>query len=61
MPNKITLREARQRGDLDKFIAERDAEKQPKGNASELNRVVRRLTETPKEVRRASRRVRSDD
>ena len=56
-----TLREARAAGDLEPFIAEREAEGQSPGDADKLNRVVKRLTETPKVILRASRRAASGD
>jgi hypothetical protein len=56
-----TLSEARKTGDIEGFIAEREAEGQSPGDAGKLNRVVKRLTETPKVVLRASRRAASGD
>ena len=55
------LREARAAGDMAPFIAAREAEGQSPGDAGKLNRVVKRLTETPKVVLRASRRGASGD
>ena len=56
-----TLRDAQTAGDLEPFIAAREAEGQSPGDAGKLNRVVKRLTETPKVVLRASRRAASGD
>jgi hypothetical protein len=51
-----TLREALAKGELDKFIAEREAEGQPVGDADKAEALTRCLAETPKSVRRTSKR-----
>ncbi len=56
-----SLRDAQKAGDFETFIAAREAEGQSPGDAGKLNRVVKRLTETPKVVLRASRRAGSGD
>lgn len=50
-----TLRDARAKSDIEGFIAEREAEGVPDGDADRLNLAVRRLAETPKEARKASK------
>jgi hypothetical protein len=57
----VSLAQARAAGDLEPFIAAREAEGQSPGDAAKLNRVVKLLTETPKVVLRASRRAGSVD
>ena len=49
-----TLRSAREVGNLEAFIAKREADGDAPGCEAEFNRVVRRLSETPKEARSAS-------
>jgi hypothetical protein len=56
-----TLRKALADGDLEKFIAEREAEGVPDGDADKLADLTRRLAETPKSVQRTSKPVPSDD
>lgn len=55
-PKKTTLTEARQGGDIEGFIAEREAEGAPPGDADKLDALTRRLSETPKSVKRTSKR-----
>jgi plasmid stabilization system protein ParE len=55
----VTLREARDADDLERFIAEREAEKQAPGDADKLGALTRRLSETPKSVKRTSKRAAS--
>jgi hypothetical protein len=50
-----TLRKAIADGDLEKFIAEREAEGVPDGDADKLADLTRRLSETPKSVKRTSK------
>jgi hypothetical protein len=52
-----TLKEAREKGNLNQFIKERDAEKQPPGDAMKLNAYAKLLSETPKSVRRTSKKA----
>ena len=54
-----TLREARLSGDLEPFIAAREAEGQAPGDAAKLADLTRRLSETPKSVKRTSKPVHS--
>jgi hypothetical protein len=56
-----SLRKALADGDLEKFIAEREAEGVPDGDADKLADLTRRLSETPKSVKRTSKPVPSDD
>jgi hypothetical protein len=51
-----TLREAIAKKELEHFIAEREAEGQPAGDADKAEALTRRLAETPKSVRRTSKR-----
>ena len=51
-----TLREARENGNLDKFVNERETEGAPAGDADKLDILTRRLSETPKSVQRTSKR-----
>ena len=52
----MNLREALTKGDLERFIAEREAEGVPVGDADKLDALTRRLSETPKSVQRTSKR-----
>ena len=56
-----TLRQARADSNLERFIAEREAEGVPEGDADKLADLTRRLSETPKSVKRTSKPVPSDD
>ncbi len=56
-----TLRKAIADGDLEGFIAEREAEGAPPGDADKLADLTRRLSETPKSVKRTSKPVPSAD
>ena len=56
-----TLRKALADGDLETFIAQREAEGAPDGNADKLADLTRRLSETPKSVKRTSKPVPTDD
>lgn len=49
--DKMSLKEAIERGGLDQFIAERDGET---GDEGELERVIRSMAETSKEAPPAS-------
>ncbi len=51
-----SLRKARDSDQLERFIAEREAEGVPDGDADKLADLTRRLSETPKSVRRTSKR-----
>jgi hypothetical protein len=51
-----TLRKALADGNLEAFIAEREAEGVPDGDADKLADLTRRLSETPKSVKRTSKR-----
>jgi|688.fasta_scaffold2061792_1 hypothetical protein len=53
----ITLRQAITDANLERFIAEREAEGVPDGDADKLIDLTRRLSETPKSVRRTSKPV----
>lgn len=52
-----TLKQAIAENDLERFIAEREAEGAPAGDAAKLDALTRRLSETPKSVRRTSKPV----
>jgi hypothetical protein len=56
-----TLRKAIADGNLEKFIAEREAEGAPDGDADKAADLTRRLLETPKSVKRTSKPARSGD
>lgn len=56
-----TLRKALADGNIEKFIAEREAEGQAPGDADKEAALIRRLVETPKSVKRTSKPARSDD
>ena len=56
-----TLRKALADGELEAFIAEREAEGAPEGDADKLADLTRRLSETPKSVKRTSKPVPSAD
>jgi hypothetical protein len=56
-----TLSAARLSGDIEAFIAEREAEGVPDGDADKLADLTRRLSETPKSVKRTSKPVPTDD
>lgn len=56
-----TLRKALNDGDLERFIAEREAEGAPPGDADKLADLTRRLSETPKSVTRTSKPVPTGD
>ena len=58
---KTTLSEARKAGDLEGFIAEREAEAAPPGDEAKLNRVLVSMAQTSKATPGASRRRRSAD
>ncbi len=55
------LRKAIADGDLEGFIREREAEGAPPGDAAKLDDLTRRLSETPKSVKRTSKPVPSAD
>lgn len=61
MADRTSLRKAIADGDLEKFIAEREAEGVPDGDADKLADLTRRLSETPKSVKRTSKPVPSAD
>ena len=52
-----TLRKAIADGELETFIAEREAAGAPDGDAAKLDDLTRRLSETPKSVKRTSKPV----
>jgi hypothetical protein len=51
----VTLRQALADSALERFIAEREAEGVPDGDADKLDALTRRLSETPKSVKRTSK------
>jgi hypothetical protein len=53
----MNLKEARKRGELERFIAEHEND-QP-GDMNKFGAILRRAVETPKEARRASRKAAS--
>ena len=55
------LRDAQKAGDLEPFIAAREAEGQAPGDADKFDHLLRRVLETPKSVKRTSSPVRSGD
>lgn len=57
----MTLRKALADGKLETFIAEREAEGAPEGDAGKLADLTRRLSETPKSVKRTSKTAPSAD
>jgi hypothetical protein len=57
----ITLRKALADCNLETFIAEREAEGAPEGDADKLADLTRRLSETPKSVKRTSKPAPNDD
>lgn len=57
----ITLRKALADSNLERFIAEREAEGVPDGDADKLAYLTRRLSETPKSVKRTSKPVPTGD
>lgn len=52
-----TLREARDTGKLEKFIAEREAEHKTAGDAAAFNRAVASMAQTSKAAPAASRKA----
>lgn len=56
-----TLRKAREAGSLEIFIMKREAEGDAPGDADRLTATVRRLVETPKADRPASKRAHPAD
>ena len=52
----LPLSKARATGEIERFIAEREAEGVPSGDADKLDALTRRLSETPKSVQRTSKR-----
>lgn len=52
----MTLKQARDAGKIEQFIAGREAEGQAPGDAAKLTDLARRLAETPKSVQRTSKR-----
>ena len=57
----ITLRKALADSNVEQFIAEREAEGAPEGDADKLADLTRRLSETPKSVKRTSKPVPTHD
>ena len=57
----VTLRQALADSNLERFIAEREAEHAPDGDSAKLDALTRRLSETPKSVKRTSKPVPRDD
>ena len=55
-----TLKQAREAGILDQFIAEREAEAAPVGNKDALNRVLEAMAGKSKAVPKASKPERDD-
>ena len=55
-----TLKEARAKGELEKFITEREAEGQAPGEAAKTDALIRRIAETPTVSPRASKRAARD-
>jgi hypothetical protein len=55
--NSLSLTKARSLGKLDQFIRERDAEGQAPGDANKLTAYAKLLSETPKSVRRTSKKA----
>lgn len=51
-----TLRKALADGDLERFIAAREAAKAPPGDAAKLDRAIASMAQTPKAVPAASKR-----
>lgn len=60
MKQSLSLRKAREANDLERFIGEREAEGVPDGDADKLTDLTRRLSETPKSVKRTSKPVPGD-
>ena len=56
-----TLRDARDKGEREKFIAEREAEGQVAGDAAKRTDPARQLAETAKSVRRTLKQAGSGD
>ena len=56
-----TLREARDKGKLDQFIAEREADAMPPGDKAAFNRALESMAGKSKAVPAASKPGRSDD
>ena len=52
----VTLKQAIADSNLERFIAEREAEGMHVGDADKLEALTRRLSETPKSVMRTSKR-----
>lgn len=50
-----TLKQARDQGKLEEFIAEREAEAQPKGDAKAFDKTVKAMAGKSAKARRASR------
>ena len=59
--NKPNLREARAQGDLERFIAAREAEEAPPGDEAKLNRALASMARTSKEAPAALKPDRSGD
>jgi hypothetical protein len=57
----LTLKQANQQNRLAEFIAERETEGVPDGDADKLADLTRRLSETPKSVKRTSKPVPTAD
>jgi hypothetical protein len=55
-----TLKEAREKGKLAEFIAEREAEGQAPGDAKKTDALIRRIAETPTVSPRAWKRAARD-
>jgi len=57
----LNLATAKAQNRLDEFISEREAEGVPDGDADKLADLTRRLSETPKSVKRTSKPVPTAD
>ena len=57
----VTLKQAREAGRLDEFIAEREAEGQPAGDKPKFDETVKAMAEKSSEVPAASPKGSSDD
>lgn len=57
----VTLRQVLADSNLERFIAEREAEGAPAGDADKAADLTRRLLETPKSVKRTSKPAPSGD
>lgn len=56
----VTLRQAREDGKLDEFIAEREAENRDPGDEAAFNRAVEAMARTSRATPRASKKASRD-